>query len=732
VDPTPNDTLDPRLPASSFADDERAYRDARIQSALLIVALGMLVFVALYCFIPRPRSQLAIGVLCVGVLASRAWARRAPQGALESLPLHLSIAFASAAVVANAIFIGGSQTYIQYYLVLVPAFAACLMSMRATFLWTLAAIGGFVLIRAARDTLGIDPSPLHADWETVVGQTTLALMVFGAALSQWTTTAKHVEGLQAREVTIRQQAGELAAARDVALRASEIKNQFLATVSHEIRTPMNAVIGLTDVVLETKLDDEQRSMLETVRGSGEMLLGILNDILDFSKIESGRIELEHRVFSLRDCIEDCLELLASRAAEREVELAYDHPRSAPSWIFGDPVRLRQIVMNLVSNAVKFTQRGEVVVTVRQAPSEGGRPRLRIAVRDTGIGIPRERLDRLFQPFSQVDASTTRRFGGTGLGLAITRRLAERMGGEVTVESEPGRGSEFAVMLQAEDATAQAGAARFDTAVLRDRRVLAVLQHALQRELLERDGRDHEMTIRCASSLDEARRWLREEAAFDAVLVDSRVLGAGASAAFEEVNRLTRAPFVLLAAPGERPDGLGAGALDRFAFRIARPLRSKRLGLTLAAAFARVESDRRSEGPEAAPAAAAHAGSLRILVAEDNAVNQRVARVMLGKLGYEPDIVSDGVRAVEAFRRRPYDLVLMDVQMPEMDGLAATRAIRALESGAARCRIVALTANAMAEDRQRCTDAGMDDFLAKPLSIRALGAVIGRHANDERG
>ncbi len=731
MDPQPDPIAGAPRPAPSLADDERAYRDARIQSALLIVALGMLVFVAMYCFIPRPRSQIAIGVMCVGVLASRAWARRPPRGAFESLPLHLSIAFASAAVVSNAIFIGGSQTYIQYYLVLVPAFAACLMSMRDTFLWTLASIGGFVLIRAARDALGVEPSPLHADWETLVGQATLALMVFGAALSQWTTTAKHVEGLRSSEAMIRRQAAELEAARDVALRASEIKNQFLATVSHEIRTPMNAVIGLTDVVLETKLDDEQRSMLETVRGSGEMLLCILNDILDFSKIESGRIELEHRTFSLRDCIEDCLELLASRAAERDVELAYDHPRSVPSWILGDPVRLRQIVMNLVSNAVKFTQGGDVVVIVRRASSDGGPPGLRISVRDTGIGIPRDRLDRLFQPFSQVDASTTRRFGGTGLGLAITRRLAERMGGDVTVESEPGRGSEFAVTIPAEDATAQAGAARFDTAVLRGRRVLAVLQHALQRELLERDGRDCEMTIRCASSLDEACLWLREGATFDAVVVDSRVLEAGASASFDDVSRLAPGPFVLVAAPGERPGGIDAGALGRFALRIGRPLRSKRLGLALAAAFARVESGRRSAEADSAAAGASPASSLRILVAEDNAVNQRVARVMLGKLGYEPDVVSDGVRAVEAFRRRPYDLVLMDVQMPEMDGLAATRAIRALESGAARCRIVALTANAMAEDRQRCSDAGMDDFLAKPLSIRALGSVIERHASNAR-
>ncbi|MCC6640024.1 MAG: response regulator [Deltaproteobacteria bacterium] len=725
--PRPDDYASVSPLASSFADDERAYRFARIQSALLIVALGMLVFVVLYCLIPRPRAQIATGVLCAGVLASRAWARKPPRGALESLPLNLAIGLASTAVVTNALFIGGTQTYIQYYLLLVPAFAACLMSVRGTFLWTLAAAAGFVFIRTARDALGIDPTPLHIDWETLVGQTTLVLMVFGAALSQWTTTAKHVEGLQMREAMIRRQAAELEAARDVALRASEVKNQFLATVSHEIRTPMNAVIGLADVVLETKLDEEQRSMMETIRGSGEMLLGILNDILDFSKIESGRIELEHRALSVRDCIEDSLELLASLAAERKVELVYDHPRSAPSWIFGDPVRMRQIVMNLVSNAIKFTSDGEVIVSVRSGSQEGEPGRIRIVVRDTGIGIPAARLGRLFQPFSQVDASTTRRFGGTGLGLAITRRLVERMGGEVTVESEPGRGSEFTVVLPAEDASEEAGAARFDIAVLRARRLLAVLPHAVERALLERDGRDSAMTITCTASLDEACRRLRDGEAFDAVLVDARALRKDAAATLEEVRQRSRAPLVLLAGPGEGSDGAAVDEIGVFTVRIRRPLRAKRLAVALAALWTRADETRPTTGSENATGADASRRSLRILVAEDNLVNQRVARLMLGKLGYEADVVSDGVRAVEAFRRRPYDLVLMNVQMPEMDGLDATRAIRTFETGTTRSRIVALTANAMVEDRKRCSDAGMDDFLAKPLSIGALKAMIERHA-----
>ncbi len=710
---------------SSLEDDEHRYRTARVQSALMVVALGMLAFVLFDAVVERPRPQLVIGVLCIGVVAARAWARRPPAGRFESLPLHLAIGFASAAVVANSLFVGGSQTYIQYYLVLVPAFAACLLSVRDTFLWTLAAIVGFAFIRFGQENFGIAPEPFLHEWEVAFGQTVLALMVFGAALSQWTTTAKHVEGIHAREAMIREQARELAVARDTALRASAVKDQFLAIVSHEIRTPMNAVIGLTDVVLETKLDDEQRPLLETVRSSSEVLLGILNDILDFSKIESDRIELEHRVFSVRDCIEDSLELLASRAAERGVELLYDHPREVPSWILGDPTRLRQIVMNLVSNAVKFTQDGDVVVRVRSGAPAEGTPALRIAVCDTGIGIPPERQDRLFQPFSQVDASTTRRFGGTGLGLAITKRLVERMGGTVTVESEPGRGSEFAVTVPAEDATDRAGSARFDVSILRGRRLLTVLHHPLQRELLERDARDHEMTIRSASSLDEARGWLVAGEEFDAVFIDSRTFGTNAAEILDEMKRRARVPFILLAAPGSRSEGIAAEEAACFTLRIGRPLRTKRFAVSLAAVWGRTARSEPGGAEVRTVESVSDLDGLRVLVAEDNLVNQRVARIMLGKLGCEADVVSDGAQAVEAFRQRHYDLVLMDVQMPEMDGLEATRAIRALGPPGEQARIIALTANAMGDDRLRCLEAGMDDFVSKPLSVLALSKVIER-------
>ena len=709
---------------------EVAFRADRIQSALLIVALGMFLLTVIYCFQPRPRLQLIQGVSIFGVLAARAWARHPPTGSWANLPVHLAIASAVAAVVGVSLVRGQADSLAQYYLVLVPAFAACLLPIRATLFWTLGAAAGFLFIDQSARFVRIEADGLDDPFEKLLNQTVLVFMVFGAAYSQWRTTEKHVAALRQREEQVREQARELALARDVAMLASRAKGEFLATVSHEIRTPMNAVIGLTDLVLETKLDAEQRNLLETSRRSGEALLGILNDILDFSKIESDRIELEERPLSLRVCIEDALEMLAPRAIERNVELLYDHPRGVVDWIEGDPVRLRQIVVNLLSNAIKFTTEGDVTVRVEELESDGPRRLLRVAVRDSGIGIPPERRDRLFQPFSQVDASTTRRFGGTGLGLVISRKLVERMGGQIGVDSEPGQGSEFWFTLPAKEVPEHAGVARFDTAWLSNRSLLAVHDHPAQRALLQRDGEAYGMRIRSAASLAEAQGLVAAGERYDGLLVDSRAIrreGFGAARALLEALPV---PAILLVSPGDLQAADEAEAGARFASRVNRPVRSKRVAETLVSLWLRpaASTGANADGPsrsEARPDSLAQRIPLRILVAEDNAVNQRVVLLMLQRLGYQPDVVDDGAKAVEAARQQAYDLILMDMQMPELDGVDATRAIRSLEERTAQPRIVALTANAMAEDRRRCLEAGMDAFLSKPLSARDLREEIER-------
>ncbi len=708
--------------APALEDGERHYRTDRVQSALLVVALGMFALFLTYSFVARPLIELILGIGCIGILIARAWARTPPQGAWSELPIHLAIGIASIAVVSNTFRSGSLLSVGQYYLLLIPAFASCLLSLRATFGWALVAILGFALTRWAAPWWVHDLVAPPDALEVVFAQAFLVLMIFGASFFQWATTRRYVEGIQASKRLIRDQAELLEAARDSALQASRLKSEFLATMSHEIRTPMNAVLGLTEVMLETKLDDEQRDMLETVQRSGDSLLEILNDILDFSKIESGMIELDLQPFEVRTCIEEAMELLAQRAAERHVELYCDQPRDVPNWVIGDASRVRQILVNLISNAVKFTRDGEVVIQVRQATGPDHEPCLRIVVRDTGIGIPEERRDRLFKPFSQVDASTTRRFGGTGLGLVISKRLVGLMGGTIEVESEPDRGSEFSVTLPAPPAPGAPIALRFGVSALEGRRLLLVHQHAGARAILARDAAAYGVPMRVAGSLAEALEWVRDGERFDAAVLDARVLEREGAADLIEVRASLDGPTVLMALPGE----VRAGDLPQLPLRIGRPLRARRLSPHLIRAWTEREHDpnvpraRSTLEPERT---ASH--PFRILVAEDNLVNQRVIVSMLTRLGHRVDVVDDGSTAVEAIQRQRYDLVLMDLQMPTMDGLAATRAIRALGGDASLVRIVALTANAMKEDQSQCLEAGMDDFLPKPASKRALVAALER-------
>ena len=542
------------------------------------------------------------------------------------------------------------------------------------------------------------------------------------------------------ELMLRQH--ELTEACRTAEANSRAKSEFLAAMSHEIRTPMNGVIAMAGLLTETTLTPEQRGYLDTILNSSESLLSIINDILDFSKIEAGKMELESRPFDLRAAVEEALDLLSSRAIEKQLDICYAADPSIPTLIEGDAQRLRQVLVNLLGNALKFTERGDVSVKVEKLPAaagEAGEPlalRLHFAVRDTGIGIQPDRLARLFRAFSQADVSTARKYGGTGLGLAISRRLVELMGGRMWAESTPGEGSTFHFTV---NTTAVADSAPPACCQLQPRlaelKILILDDNGASRNVLFEQCQQWGMLPQAVENPAQALSLFRQGAEFDLALIDLHLPGMDGVTAAAEIQKLPSAsmlPMVLLTPLGKRKSATEEARVV-FAHSVHKPVKPAALCAALERALLSPRLPARPPEPVKAEQTLGTTMPLRILVVDDNAINQKVAIRILQQIGYQPEVAGNGREALDLLDRQPFDFIFMDVMMPEMDGLEATRLLRkrqmlgGYKNYQSRIIVVAMTAHAMQGDREICIAAGMDDYLAKPVRPKDVRSMVERWA-----